>query len=110
MPAREPEIAELKVIRASQFLYCRLLAFYPPDLRRRFGDEMAEVFRESLRQAALKRGMNGIAKQWGSALWELFTVAAPSRLESSTVMATVLSLLASSALFLAFFGALNRVL
>jgi hypothetical protein len=110
MPTRcEPEIAELKIIRASQLVYGRLLAFYPAELRHRFGAEMADVFQQSLREAAIQHGIHGIAMQWSSALWELFTVAAPSRLESSAVMAGALSFLVSSVLFLAFFSALKKV-
>ena len=110
MPDAEPNVTQSKLIRASQFAYVRLLACYPRELRSRFGDEMAEVFAESLCKAAVQRGMPGIAARWGGALWELFTVAAPLRLESTRLRAGALSLLASAMLFLAFFSGLKKVL
>ncbi len=94
-------------VQLSRFVYERLLLFYPRDLRRRFGLEMAEVFEDLMREAAIRRGLAGVASQWGSALWELLSVAAPSRLENNTLMAGAISFLASSALFLAFFSTLK---
>jgi hypothetical protein len=99
--------AEIRVIRASGFLYARLIFLYPSDLRSRFGVEMTDVFEELMRAAAMRRGVQGIICLWGSILGELLTVAVPSRLTSSPLMAGALSFLASSALFLVFFSALN---
>jgi len=93
----------LGIIRASRLAYTGLLILYPRDLRRRFAAEMADVFEDLMCEAAARCGPRGIAIIWRSALWELLTVAAPSRLASNTVMAGALSFLASSALFLVFF-------
>jgi len=93
----------LRIIRASRQAYSGLLILYPGDLRRRFAAEMADVFEDLMREAAARRGPRGIAAIWRSALWELLTVAAPSRLASNTAMAGALSFLASSVLFLVFF-------
>jgi len=93
----------LSIIRASRAAYAGLLALYPRDLRLRFGADMAEVFEDLMREAAARSGPAGIAAIWRCALWELLTVAAPSRLTSNAVMAGALSFLASSPLFLVFF-------
>jgi hypothetical protein len=99
--------AEIRAIRASRLVYANLIFLYPSDLRCRFGVEMADVFEDLMRAAAARRGAQGIVLLWGSVLWELLTVAVPSRLTSSPLMAGALSFLASSALFLVFFSALN---
>jgi hypothetical protein len=99
--------AEIRAIRASRLVYANLIFLYPSDLRCRFGVEMTDVFEELMRAATMRRGLLGIVSLWRSVLWELLTIAAPSRLTSSSLMAGALSFLASSALFLVFFSALN---
>jgi hypothetical protein len=96
-----------KVIGLSCFAYQCLLMFYPKDLRRRFGAEMADVFRDMLQEAVSRRGPLGAASHCGLALWEVLTVALPPRLQSSALMAGTLSLLVSSVLFLAILGSVN---
>jgi len=98
---------QLKLARMSALAYAEMIRLYPRELRLRFGGGMEEVFGDSLREAAARRGFKGIVAVWGRALWELLTVAAPSRLENNTLMAGALSLLASSVLFLAFFSTLK---
>jgi len=92
--------------RVSRMVYSGLLTLYPPDLRRRFGAEMEEVFEELLRAAA-QSGANSVAAVWSRALWELLAVALPQRLASETVMAGAISFLTASGLFLAFFSTFN---
>jgi len=94
---------QLRITQASSLAYSGLLILYPRDLRRKFGAEMVEVFEDLTREAMVRNGPRGMAMMWGSALWELLTVAIPARLASNTVMAGALSFLASSALFLVFF-------
>jgi len=96
---------ELRVVRASRLLYTGLIVFYPREVRRRFGIEMADVFEDLLCEAAAQRGLRGIFWPWGSVLRELLTVALPLRLASNSVIAGAISFLASSALFLVFFRA-----
>jgi hypothetical protein len=96
-----------KIIRLSCFVYGRLLIFYPRELRRRFGIEMVEVFEHLTHEVMLQRGPAGMVSLWGSALWELLTVAAPLQLRDTTVIAGALSFVASSALTLAFFRAVS---
>ena len=95
------------LVRLQRGLYTRLLIFYPPGLRDKFGAEMAEVFEAVLHDAVVEGGLGGIVSPWRCALWELLTVAAPLRLASNTVMAGAVSLLASSVLVLAFFRAVT---
>jgi hypothetical protein len=99
-----------QLLQFSRMIYSRLLVFYPRDLRAKFGSEMTDVFEELLRDATVRHGSAGVVAVWGSALWELLIVASPLRLENKTLMAGALSFLTSSALFLAFFSGLKRVL
>ncbi len=92
-----------RIIRASRLAYAVLVLAYPRDLRRTFGEEMIEVFEDVMREAVSRRGRLAIATIWGSALWELLTVAAPSRLASNGTIAGALSFVAASVLFLVFF-------
>ena len=98
------------VIQLSRFAYSRLLAFYPRDLRSRFEAEMIDVFEQLLRDAVVREGWAGVVALWRSALYELLTVAAPSRLQNTALMAGALSFLVTSTLFFAFFSALKTVL
>jgi hypothetical protein len=45
---------------------------------------------------------------WCTALWELLSVAAPARLQSPTLIASTVSFLASSAMFLAILGTVKH--
>jgi hypothetical protein len=111
MPKEKPfDTRHSEVVQFSRMIYFRLLVFYPRDLRARFGSEMTDVFEALLRDAAFRDGFAGVVTMWRWALWELLTVASASRLESRTLMAGGLSFLTSSALFLAFFSGLNRVM
>jgi hypothetical protein len=95
------------IVNLSQSIYLGLLIFYPRELRRKFGAEMAEVFVTSLRDAIADRGRAGMIFPWRSALCELLTVALPMRLASNAAMAGAISLLASSVLVLLFFRAVT---
>jgi hypothetical protein len=97
-----------KIIRLSCYVYRRMLIFYPRDLRRRFGSEMVEVFADQLSEVALEQRSIGMLSLWGTALWELLSVAAPARLQSTTLIACTVSFLASSAMFLAILGAVKH--
>ena len=100
--AREPAVA-----RVSRTVYGGLLMFYPAELRRRFGEEMQDVFVAQVCDAAAGKKAAEVFSLWQAALWELLTVALPGRLASNGVRAGALSLLASAALFLLFFRAVS---
>jgi hypothetical protein len=102
-----PIASESAFARGSRVVYEALLIFYPPDVRRRFGAEMAEVFEALMHDAVIEHGLRGTVSLWRSALWELLTVALPLRLASNAVMAGAISLLVSSALFLVLFRAVT---
>lgn len=91
------------MIRWSGWIYGCLLIAYPRELRRRFGADMIEVFEEQLCEAATQCGRSGIVSLWRTALWELASVAVPSSLESTTVIAGAVSFLVSSAIAWVFF-------
>lgn len=98
---------ELAIVRLSRVVYTGLLIFYPTDLRRKFGAEMADVFEAAVHDAIVGGGPVGVTSLWRSALLELLTVAVPLRLASNAVMAGAISFLASSVLFLVFFRAVS---
>jgi len=54
-------------------IYSWLVAFYPENLRRDFGEEMVQVFAEELRDPGLK----GALRVWRRALAEFFRLAPP---------------------------------
>jgi hypothetical protein len=92
-----------RIVRWSGWIYGYLLIAYPRELRRRFGANMVEVFEDQLYEAGVQRGRLGIVSLWRTALWELASVAIPSRLESTTVIAGTVSFLVSSAIAWIFF-------
>ncbi len=91
------------IIRWSGWVYGCLLIAYPRKLRRRFARDMVEVFEDQLYEAAMQRNRSGIVSLWRTALWELASVGVPSRLESTTVIAGVVSFLVSSTIAWVFF-------
>lgn len=95
------------IARLSSLVYRRLLIFYPYEFRSKFGTEMVEVFEEAMRDVVLQRGSAGAVFLWVSALWELISTSAPFWLQDPTLMAGTLSLVASTALFLALFRAVS---
>lgn len=96
-----------KMIRLSSIVYGYLLMAYSREFRLRFGVELADVFEQLVRDAVREEGFRGLGLVWRTALWEVVTLAAPSRLSSCNAIAAALSLLASSVLFLAFFRAIS---
>jgi len=96
------------IIQLSCYLYGALNLCYPPDLRRQFDCEMLQVFDDQVWEAWQRRGVRGFVRVWRTALWELFTVAVPLRLQSPALIAAALSLLGSAALCAAFLRAVSR--
>jgi hypothetical protein len=95
-------------LRASCFVYRLLLISYPAELRERFGEEMADVFEDQMRDEWKRRGPAGSLRVAFTAGWELLSVAIPSQLQNSVVIAATLSFVSSSALFLGLFRAVSR--
>lgn len=90
-------------IRFSRAMYEWLLAAYPADFRTRFGGEMVSIFGDQIDDAWRTERGQGVVRVWGRVLWELVSVAIPLRLAEPIVIATAVSALATSVLFLAFF-------
>ena len=86
-------------------LYGWLLVLYPPALRGRFGEDMADVFEQQIRDAWKASRFSGVARVWSCAAEELIRIALPGRLSQGAIRVPVLSLIGSLALFLLFFWA-----
>ena len=60
-----------RVLNGSERLYRLLILLYPPGMRRRFGRDMAELFRDRLRQEWRSRGRLGLLRTWRRTLTDL---------------------------------------
>jgi hypothetical protein len=69
-------------------IYRWLLALYPEDLRRDYGEEMVLVFADELRDADFR----GAVRAWRRALGEFFHFALPACASSSAVRVPAISL------------------
>ncbi len=65
--------------------YSAILFLYPAELRRDFGAEILDVFREDLNHAGSYRGFAGIASVWACALREFFRIALPAYAENRRI-------------------------
>jgi hypothetical protein len=95
------------MIKLSCWVYCRLLIFYPRELRERFSREMVEIFEDLLCELGPQRGAMGLTLVWRTALWELIGVGLVSRLQSTAVIAGILSMIVSSLIAWEFFRAVG---
>ena len=73
-------------------IYDYLLTFYPEDLRRDHGAEMAFVFAEDLAAARRQAGMWGVLRTWLWTAREFVRIALPLWLSTSAVRVHVISL------------------
>lgn len=74
------------------FCYRVLLQLYPSEFRRHYGDEMAAVFGQFLRDTYVRGGRRGVAVACARAFGEFFTIALPRHLASDWLVAASLSL------------------
>jgi hypothetical protein len=65
-----------RAVRASARVYRLLLYAYPSRFRRRYGVEMARLFRDCCRDAERERGAWGVLRLWPGALGDLVRTAA----------------------------------
>ncbi len=79
------------VLRSSSQIYRRVLCLYPRNLRRDFGEDMLDVFTESLTDAWRTRDASGVIHAWRLALWELVPILVAGRRVDSVVIAPVVS-------------------
>jgi hypothetical protein len=73
---------------------------YPPELRVEFGEEMAEVFAESLEAEWSRDSVRGVLRVWRAVSHDLATVVLPYR------MARAAPLAAGIVLSLVFYGSM----
>lgn len=83
-PGRSRRGGRERALEASQRLYGALTRAYPPDVRERYGKEMADCFRDSCRDEVRRRGARGLAELWARTLPDLVFTAARER---STMLA-----------------------
>jgi hypothetical protein len=91
-----------EMLEKSRTVYSKLLFAYPPEFRQQFGPEMVATFSDQMLDEWQQNGVAGLILVWRSSLWELFSVAMPLQLRRSIVIATALSFLSTSVLFLMF--------
>jgi hypothetical protein len=96
-------------VRASCGFYKMLLFAYPRDFRLRFEREMLSTFSDQMCGEWKRNGLRGVARVWRFAVAEVFSVAVPLLLQSPMVIATLLALLSSCALFMVVFYAMTHV-
>jgi len=95
-------------IQLNRFAFSVLLAFYPCELRQRYGAEMMLVLSDQTQEEWKRSGILGVTRVWLTAGWEVICVAAPLQLRNPSVIAAALSFVCSSILVLAFFRAVSR--
>jgi hypothetical protein len=82
-----------RALSISERAYRRLLAAYPTEFRRRYGPEMAQVFRTACRLKYQASGVSGVARLWPATLWDWAWTVGHERLASlfrrSTMNATI---------------------
>lgn len=54
-----------EILHRSERIYSFLLKFYPRRYRQEFGEEMEYIFSESMKDAYVDKGVQGIVKVWG---------------------------------------------
>lgn len=70
-----------RLVGVSVIVYRALLLLYPTRFRRAYGEQMAQVFRASLRDEARRRGVAGVARLWQRTLGDLLLTALAERIE-----------------------------
>jgi hypothetical protein len=82
----------------SSRIYAVFLAMYPPELRRDFGEEMADVFAEDLAEARRCGGAIAVIRVWLCAVSEFFRIALPTHAANPAIAVPLLSFALSMAL------------
>src|SRR5260370_14357806 len=85
--------------KMSSRTYSILLTMYPRELRRRFAEEMTDVFDQQLQGAWDESGFAGMARVWLDAIGELLFVPSPAQIRPPIVSVATLSLICYSAVF-----------
>jgi hypothetical protein len=77
-----PPASRARALILSDRAYRGLLAAYPLEFRRRYGPEMAQVFRACCRATYRAAGARGVLRLWPSTLWDWAWTAARERFSS----------------------------
>jgi len=85
--------------------YSLLLPLYPSRLRFEFGEEMADVFAEQVRDECAESGLAGLARVWWRVFVEVLAGAWPTEVDWARVVIPVASLATSLVAFMLFFWA-----
>lgn len=99
-----------RMLHASVSLYKALLVLYPPEVRNRFGSEMAETFAQQLTDAWAEERASGVLKVWALALPELFWIALAGQVLRPAIALPVTAILITGPLFLSLIWALQHPL
>ncbi|HSR53070.1 MAG TPA: ADOP family duplicated permease [Acidobacteriota bacterium] len=71
------------VLRGSERLFRLLLYLFPSEMRRHFGRDMAEVFRDRLRAALREGGVTGMLRGWARSFLDLLASAFMERVQQA---------------------------
>jgi hypothetical protein len=71
-------------VSVSTYLYARTLRWYPPALRDEFGDDMMEVFTESIEAAWKRASWGGVARAWLAVTRDVADIVVPYRVACVT--------------------------
>jgi len=90
-------------VSVSKFLYTRILRWYPPALKSEFGEDMAEVFTESIEASWQRGSWNGFTRAWLAVSHDLISILVPYRIACTTpiVLAVVAAVLSYGSALLA---------
>jgi hypothetical protein len=74
-------------LQLSDRLYRKFLVAYSSEYWEKFGDEMAQVFRDLCLEVYRERGAAGLVRLWGSTMFDLLKTAVEDRLRSKPIPA-----------------------
>ena len=89
----------------STFLYSRMLPWYPPALRAEFGEDMVDIFAESIETAWRCASWRGVAAAWRAVSRDLTDIVLPYR--TARVAPVLLAILASTLLYASLLAAID---
>lgn len=92
-------------VAISNEAFRRLLILYPPDLRREFGDDLAEVFSQQIETAWEENAWRGIAGAWLNVLADYAAITLPCL--AARLAVPVLTAVISSVWFTLALSAIN---
>src|SRR5258707_430556 len=89
----------------STFLYSWMLPWYPPALRAEFGEDMLDIFSESIDMAWQSDSWRGVAAVWRAVSRDLTDIILPYR--TARAAPALLAILASTLLYASLLAAID---